>query len=167
MNALYLRRRSKVILPEGAGATPLNVIATAQKNFEALGFLLAEDVVEGLKRLSPIQVNAFYQRLVNDLRSMVGAHRPFKPMYPNFPAQVMEMTEAELYFNAILYYWTLKLPETEAGEREPTRRQAEAPAHPPRHPRGFRGHLHLPGPVEVAVLAAGSGGREVVRRAVP
>jgi hypothetical protein len=118
MNALYLRRRSKVMLPEGAGATPLNVIASLQKNIESLGFLLAEDVVEGLKRMSPIQVDAFYQRLVKDLRAMVGAHRPFKPMYPNFPAQVMEMTEAELYFNAILHYWTLKLPETEAEERE-------------------------------------------------
>ncbi|MFO0808945.1 MAG: TerD family protein [Gemmataceae bacterium] len=119
MNALYLRRRSKVILPEGAGATPFNVIASLQKNIESLGFLLAEDVVEGLKRMSPIQVDAFYQRLVKNLRVMVGAHRPFKPMYPNFPTQVMEMTEAELYFNAILHYWTLQLPETEAEEREP------------------------------------------------
>jgi hypothetical protein len=119
MNALYLRRRSKVILPEGAGATPLNVIATIQKNLEALGFLLAEDVVEGLKKMSQIQVDSFYQRLVKDLRVMVGAHRPFEPMYPNFPSQVMEMTEAELYFNAILHYWTLKLPDTEAEERDP------------------------------------------------
>ena len=94
MNALYLRRRSKVMLPEGAGATPLNVIATLQKNLEALGFLLAEDVVEGLKRMSPIQVDVFYQRLVKGLRVMVGTHRPFEPMYPNFPAQVMEMRAA-------------------------------------------------------------------------
>src|SRR5262245_55776583 len=119
MNALYLRRRSKVTLPEGSGATPLTVIATLQKNLESLGFLLAENVVEGLKRMSPIQVDSFYQRLVKDLRAMVGAHRPFKPMYLNFPAQVMEMTMAELYFNAIIHYWPHKLPETEAKEREP------------------------------------------------
>ncbi|QJW96483.1 TerD family protein [Frigoriglobus tundricola] len=119
MNALYLRRRSKVTLPEGTGATPLNVIAALQKNLEALGFLLAEDVVEGLKRMSPTQVDAFYQRLVKDLRAMVGAHRPFRPMYPNFPAQIMQMSEAELYFNAIRHYWTLALPGAEAGEREP------------------------------------------------
>jgi hypothetical protein len=119
MNALYLRRRSKVMLPEGTGATPLNVIASFQKNIESLGFLLAEDVVDGLKRMSPMQVDTFYQGLVKYLRTMVGAHRPYTPMYPNFPAQVMEMTEAELYFNAILHYWTLKLPEIEAREREP------------------------------------------------
>ena len=123
MNAIYLRRRSKVILPDGEGATPLNVLASLQKNLEALGFLLAEDVVERLKTMSPLQVDAFYQRLVKDLRAMVGAHRPFKPMYPNFPAQVMALTEAELYFNAILHYWTQKLPPHEAEEREPLQDQ--------------------------------------------
>lgn len=119
MNANYLRRRSKVILPEGAGATPITVLAALQKNLESLGFLLAEEVVERLKAMSPLQVDAFYQWLVKELRVMVGAHRPFKPMYPNFPAQVMEMTEAELYFNAIVHYWTQKLPGYEADEREP------------------------------------------------
>jgi hypothetical protein len=119
MNAIYLRRRSKVTLPEGEGATPLNVLASLQKNLEALGFLLAEDVVERLKTMSPLQADAFYQRLVKDLRSMVGAQRPFNPMYPNFPRQVMEMTEAALYFNAILYYWTLERPGYEKEEREP------------------------------------------------
>jgi hypothetical protein len=119
MNLLYLRRRSKVILPVGTGSTPLNVIATIEKNLEALGFLLADDVVSALTAMNPARVNFFYRRLVKDLRALVGAHRPFKPMYPNFPAQVMEMSEAGLYFNALLHYWTLKLPESELEEREP------------------------------------------------
>src|SRR5437868_10661878 len=121
MNAIYLRRRLKITLPEGEGATPLNVLASLQKNLESLGFLLAEDVIERLKTLSPLQVDAFYQRLVKDLRAMVGAHRKFEPFYPNFPAQVMEMTEAALYFNALLYYWTLDRPGFEKQEWEPLR----------------------------------------------
>src|SRR4051794_28746986 len=101
MSAIYLRRRSKVVLPDGAGATPINLIATAAKNVESLGYVLSEGLVEKLTRLNPVQVDAFYQRLVKDLRALVGARRPFHPMYPNFPKQVMEMTEAELYFNAL------------------------------------------------------------------
>jgi hypothetical protein len=66
MNAIYLRRRSKVLLPEGAGATPLNVLASLQKNLESLGFLLSADVTEWLKTLSLVQIEAFYQRLVKD-----------------------------------------------------------------------------------------------------
>jgi hypothetical protein len=117
INAIYLRRRSKVLLPDGAGATPITLLATLQKNLEALGFLLDEGVVERLKSLSPIQVDAFYQRLVKDLRAMVGAHREFNPFYPNFPTQVMALPEAELYFNAIRYYWTGERPEFEKAER--------------------------------------------------
>jgi hypothetical protein len=119
MNAIYIRRRSKVLLPEGAGATPLNVLATLQKNLESLGFLLSEEVTERLKALNPMQVGAFYQRLVKDLQVLVGAHRKFEPMYPNFPAQVMAMSEAELYFNAIWHYWTLQRPQFEQEDRPP------------------------------------------------
>lgn len=117
MNAIYLRRRSKVTVPEGSGATPINVLASLQKNLESLGFLLAEDVIERLKTLNPVQVDAFYQRLVKDLKVLVGAHRQFEPMYPNFPTQVMGMTPAELYFNAILHYWTLDRPTTPKEDR--------------------------------------------------
>jgi hypothetical protein len=117
MNAIYIRRRSKVMLPEGAGATPINVLASLQKNIESLGFLLSEEVIDGLKTLSPMQVDSFYQCLVKDLQALVGAHRKFQPMYPNFPGQVMEMTEAGLYFNAIMHYWTLNRPHYEKEER--------------------------------------------------
>src|SRR5262249_30349076 len=43
--------------------------------------------------------------------------------YPNFPKQVMEMTEAELYFNAIVYYCTLQRPEYEKEDRPPLEEQ--------------------------------------------
>ena len=35
------------------------------------------------------------------LDEMVGAHRDFRPMYPNFPAQVMAASDLELYVNAL------------------------------------------------------------------
>ena len=117
IHAIYLRRRSKVLLPDGDGATPITLLAALQKNLEALGFLLDEGVVERLKSLGPVQVDAFYQRLVKDLRVMVGAHREFKPFYPNFPTQVMALPEAELYFNAIRHYWTGERPAFEKAER--------------------------------------------------
>src|SRR5262245_25638193 len=117
MNVIYLRRRSKVILPEGSGATPLNVLAALQKNLESLGFLLSEEVIARLKTLNPVLVGTFYQRLVKDLLALVGAHRKFEPMYPNFPAQVMKMREAELYFNASRYYRTLQRRQYEKEER--------------------------------------------------
>ena len=120
MNAIYARRRAKLMLPDGSGATPVTVLAALQKNLESLGFLLSEDVVGRLNGCSPAQVDAFYQRLVKDLRALVGAHRAFEPFYPNFPAQVMEMSEAELYFNAIRHYWTGDRPRYEKHDRPPS-----------------------------------------------
>lgn len=119
MNRIYLRRRSKIVLPRGSGTTPLNVIATIQKNLESLGFALSEELSERLTHSNPAQVEHFYDQLVRTLRELVGAHRPFTPMYPNFPQQVMEMHQAELYFNALMHYLTLTLPETETAPREP------------------------------------------------
>lgn len=40
-------------------------------------------------------------------------------MYPNFPEQVMEMSEARLYLNALIHYLTNTLPGYEKRERPP------------------------------------------------
>ncbi|MDG3007351.1 TerD family protein [Paludisphaera mucosa] len=117
MNEIYVRRRSRVLIPDGSGTTPLEVLATLQKNLESLGFVLAADVIERLRTSPPHRVEQFYRRLVKDLETLVGAHRPFKPFYPGFPEQVMSASDAELYFNAIVHYTTLDRPEDEAAER--------------------------------------------------
>lgn len=118
MNSIYIRRCRKVTVPvSDGGTTPLPVLATLQKNLESLGYLLSEEVVHGLKHLSPIKVEGFYHRLTHDLQILVGANRPFEPLYPNFPTQVMEMEEAELYFRAVIYYWTLDRQELPAEPR--------------------------------------------------
>jgi hypothetical protein len=119
MNAIYIRRRNKVLLPDGPGATPREVLATFQKNIETLGFLLSADTVERLAATDPLKVEAFYKRLTKDLQELVGAHRKFEPFYPNFPAQVMAAGEAELYWNAILHYITLDRPRFEKEDRPP------------------------------------------------
>lgn len=115
MNTIYLRKRSKVLIPHETGTTPKNVLATIQKNTENLGFLLSEEVINELANRDQAKVEQFYKNLIKDLRELVGVHRVFKPMYPNFPSQVMKMSEAELYFNAINHYWTLdRIPSTKA-----------------------------------------------------
>lgn len=109
MNAIYVRRARKVVVPAEAGETPLHVIVALQKNIESLGFLLSPEVCDRLTRVPVARMESFYKTLVAGLREMVGAHREFRPMYPNFPAQVMELSAAELYLNAIRHYWTNRL----------------------------------------------------------
>lgn len=127
MNAIYLRRRKKVHLAgagteAGAGANevdacPLAVVATMQKNLEPLGFILSEALFRRLLSMGEAKVATVYKALVKDVREMVGAHRDFHPMYPDFPEQVMKASEAELYFNAMLHYLTERLPAYEKNPR--------------------------------------------------
>ncbi|HLJ58074.1 MAG TPA: TerD family protein [Chthonomonadaceae bacterium] len=107
-NSIYLRRRHKILVPSGGRADPLPLefVLGAAKNFEALGFAPSHPLVDALRALTREQFVDLYKRLIHDLRAVKGAHREFKPMYPNFPSEVMEMSDAQLYFNAIVHYWT-------------------------------------------------------------
>lgn len=117
MNSIYLRRRLKVHVKAGDDQIPLSHVAAIQKNISCLGFALSEPLLERLQTLSLEKLEGFYKGLVKDLRVMVGAHREFKPMYPNFPRQVMEMSEARLYLNALFHYLTNRLPSFPKQER--------------------------------------------------
>jgi hypothetical protein len=117
MNGIYLRQRCKVYVKESNGSIPVSHVAALQKNIECLGFVCSEALLERLQTLSLEKMGAFYKDLVTNLREMVGAHRQFNPMYPNFPEQVMEMSEARLYLNAFLHYLSNRLPVYEKKER--------------------------------------------------
>ena len=100
-----LRRTGKLVVAEGAASTPLPLLTTLQQVLEGLGYSLSLPLFERLRTLGSPQADALFSRLVDTLRRQVGAHREFQPLYPNFPAQVMALDEAELYFNALLHYW--------------------------------------------------------------
>lgn len=118
-NSIYIRRRKKVFVERGAGDLPENYIAAFLKNIQSLGYTFDENLIDILKTLSLEELTVFYQQTVKDLREIVGAHREFKPMYPNFPQQVLEMSEARLYLNAVINYLTNRLPNFEKKERIP------------------------------------------------
>jgi len=48
----------------------------------------------------------FATNLIQSIESFVGADRNWTPMYPNFPKQVAEASDLELFRNAINHYWS-------------------------------------------------------------
>lgn len=121
MNMIYLRRANKLMVPEGQGAQPLPeaYLATAMKNIESLGFTFSRPLMRAVRTLPKEPFEAFYHELLAGLRERVGAHVKYRPMYPDFPMQVMEEQDAVLYLNAIVHYLTLDVPENQAKERLP------------------------------------------------
>ena len=121
-NSIYLRRRSKIVTQSGSGEPlPINYVASVMKNVEALGFTFSEALIAACQELTLDQLTDLYHSLIADLRQAKGAHQQFKPMYPNFPAQVMAMDEGRLYFNAIIHYLSggKLFPRTDLAERKP------------------------------------------------
>lgn len=106
MNTIFLNRKMKVVLDKKKLDKVGNkvIIATMLKNIESLGFTFSKKVIKSLSSYLKSDIESFYFDILIDLKKMVGANVSYKPMYANFPEQVMMMDEAELYINAITHY---------------------------------------------------------------
>lgn len=122
MNEILLRRKNKVIVERGWEENPNNqYIATIMKNVESLGYTFSKELFEVLLTLSKEELQKFYMELIPMLKKLVGADVVYKPMYPDFPASVMEADYMDLYINAIVHYWSVGtlFPNEKREERLP------------------------------------------------
>ena len=102
MNTILLRRSNKFLLTGKRGTTSAAVIATFNKNIQDLGYTLSPTAVSALKKTD---TSVVLKEVISTLKELRGV-KNYRPMYPNFPAQVMEADEAELYLNAIFHYFS-------------------------------------------------------------
>ena len=111
---LFLRRRSKVHVPQGSGGATRAQVASAIKEIAAFRCVLSESLIEQIGGLSPAELKHWLRDIIGMLRRRAGAHVHHRPFYPDFPEQVLQAPEAELYLNAVMHYLTLRrLPPTE------------------------------------------------------
>lgn len=94
-----------------------SLVATFSRNLEPLGYTLAPELATRLLSCSREQITRIYQEVVSVLQQKTGAHRTFRPLYPNFPQQVMDATEAELFLGTLAHSLTAALSDLrpEAG----------------------------------------------------
>lgn len=125
-NEILLRRKHKVTVDL---KTPLNKIVveslthlfTFELNLSSLGFSLEQNFALVLAKQPVAVIDDLYKELIPALQALIGADKEYKVMYPNFPKQVAEADDAELWINAILHYISFGtwLPEYEKVERAP------------------------------------------------
>lgn len=102
-----------------AGSAPEGLFGNSPKNIEVLGFTFSPSLIRALYTLSKEQFKDLYDEIIAALKAMVGAHVKYCPMYPDFPMQVMQADDVELYLNAMYHYHTLDLPRYETADRPP------------------------------------------------
>ena len=124
INEIILRRKNKVtlnILSDIIEEKNTAHVITIMKNVQNLGYTFSQELFNKLIGMSVKDINKFYIELIPMLKAMVGADVIYNPFYPNFPEQVIEASDAELFINAIIHYWSsgCVLPEYTKEERLP------------------------------------------------
>jgi hypothetical protein len=119
MNEIYLRRRKKLYVSTGEGGATLSQVCVVQMRAEQLGFVFSQSLVAQLGSLSVVDLSRFMKATLKALQKITGAHQVHKPLYPGFPWQVIALSDAQLYLNAVAHYTTLCKMPNDGTERTP------------------------------------------------
>jgi len=92
-----------VEVQSGAFSHKAITFVSEMQNF---GFLVSKELYQYLSSLEEDMAVAAYKELLALVKDNVGRKVYSKAFYPNFPKQVMELSEAEIYFNNVWHFWT-------------------------------------------------------------
>jgi len=111
---ILIKKNRQILIPTHSGigskwsegqATDTRVLAF-QAEIMRLGFIMDQKLLERISQLDNFQLTSLYDEVLSILSKLVGNDVDYTPFYPNFPSQVLEASDVELFFNALLHYWT-------------------------------------------------------------
>lgn len=111
---ILLRRKHLVVLSQEELQKRTNrkdqLVASITYEAMKLGYAFSSEIVNVLTQSEEEIILKFHDFIIPALKEMSGADVEYRPMYPNFPRQVMEMDDVELFLNAIYHYLTGENP---------------------------------------------------------
>jgi hypothetical protein len=96
-------RGDAIILIPAASQDNARLAASLQAELMNLGFMLDSAAFEAASKASRDWLVTYHEEIVAHLRQRLGADRPYQSFYRNFPTQVMEMSNFELFVIAIVW----------------------------------------------------------------
>lgn len=90
---------------ESTKATSLPLVYTVQAELMQLGVMLDEQAFSCLSLTGDEDIIRYHDEVIAYLKYIKGDGN-HRPLYDGFPQQVMEMSEVELFVNAIFHYWS-------------------------------------------------------------
>lgn len=104
---ISISKNNSILAPEDTCMVDVlsNFALTFNCNLSSLGYTLSKEALLAISSINETQAFDFCKQIIAILKKSVGAHRNYNPMYPNFPKQVMEASDFELYINAMTHYW--------------------------------------------------------------
>ena len=121
LNGIYIAKNTDNNINETLSMTEL---ATLIKKFEGYGYIFSKELAIAISKEER-------NRIIDRLKAVIEVIEDFKSdknytvFYKNFPDEVINMTETELYINQILHYWFGYLPSNNEniikGDVEPSK----------------------------------------------
>lgn len=93
-------------------------VSTLQAKLMQYGYMLDEKAFEAMSRADLSAISEFYDDVINFLKEKMGGKFDYKPLYKNFPKEVMSLSDAELFINAQIHYWSKGTWSPESPEME-------------------------------------------------
>lgn len=124
ISEILLRRKHCIVateIPETVKPYNRSLALTISRNINSLGFTLDGSALEYIASKDASWIVDFNKELVEALEPLVGADVDYNPMYHNFPKCVIDAEATELFWNAIIHYWSggTLLPAYEEDRRFP------------------------------------------------
>lgn len=124
INEIYFSKRKSVIMPNPKSnecGVNKRFIATMLKNLEFYGYTLSNEAISRVQSLSQEKAINVYEEVTSILKKRIGFKANKAPLYKNFPEEVMEKSESDLYLDAVNYYLSsfMETPESEKVEKYP------------------------------------------------
>lgn len=107
LSEILIRRRMAVQLPTPTSpTTPISLPArmTLIRDMMNFGFIPSKELYERINTMEA--ASHIHDEVIPALKKLAGADVDYTPMYKNFPTEVMEKDDIELWLNAILHYWS-------------------------------------------------------------
>lgn len=83
----------------------MQLVLTFNENIKGLGYTFDPQSIVDLVRLANLANQSDLSNLYDKIKDMIGSVDA-KPMYPDFPNQVMEIDEAEFRFHQLVHYFS-------------------------------------------------------------
>lgn len=104
-NSITLKKLNGLVVEAGSSNNE-EAAAAFTANMMAYGFAPTKELYQALTTLNNRALGALHKDVIQHLKEAKGAHVQHRTMYPNFPRQVMEASDLELFVNALVHYWT-------------------------------------------------------------
>jgi len=109
-----------LICPTNDGMDNRIAVATVQSHLMEWGYMLDHDAFFELAKSDLSVIAKFNDEAITYLKEVMGGKRDYRPLYKNFPEEVISQTDFQLFINTLIHYWS-------HGAWEPTTVEYERP----------------------------------------